>query len=80
MHSSTVQLLVVLLAFVSLWSITTAQEQQQQQENLLQSIALGQIDTAYRLLAQGHNPNVAEQVKLTHSLTHFCRSSSDMTT
>lgn len=62
-------ILVLLLAFTSVCSATAAAEEQQQQqqqqqppqENLLHSIALGNFDTAYRLLAQGHNPNVAEK-------------------
>jgi ankyrin repeat protein len=50
------------------------QPRQPQEENLLRSIALGQIDTAYRLLAQGHNPNVAEHPSGWTPLIHAANS------
>lgn len=53
------------VALTTLCSPIVADEQQHSppvvEENLLRSIALGEIDTAFRLLAQGHNPNIAER-------------------
>mmetsp|Transcript_17903 Transcript_17903/g.29940 ORF Transcript_17903/g.29940 Transcript_17903/m.29940 type:complete len:352 (+) Transcript_17903:33-1088(+) len=60
---SSFRLLSLLACLLVLASRCTAQEHAAppEEENLLRSIAFGQIDTAYRLLAQGHNPNIAER-------------------
>ena len=62
-----ISLVLILLTSVAVVSSQQQQQEQQQQEqpqqqrdNLLHSIAAGQIDTAYRLISQGHNPNIAE--------------------
>lgn len=61
-------LLVVLGILYPPYAVVAADEpddhltsQPWQEENLLKSIAHGQVDIAYRLLAEGHTPNVAEQ-------------------